>query len=477
MTIRSKIEERMKNYPDDKAFLFRKKDSAGIGEITSKQFWKDVSTLGGELLRRGYYKKNIAIFGENSYDWALAFFSVTASGNTAVLLDYHLPENELTELVAFTDCECVLYSSTYEDIANVMAKKTGIPFFETSDLFGKICREQENMEAFGSVTVEESDVAAIAFTSGTSGKYKAVMLSNYGIIADTESLSREFKPNGMCLLILPLYHMFGMLNVFTYLFVGGCCFIEDSMRNIFKDTGTYHFDLISAVPVMLPVIYEAYKSNHNGNGVRIICGGAPESRNMFDKITDLGIDNYAGYGMTECSPCIALGNSCNENGEFFMNVLDVNKVTIDSPDENGTGEILVSGKNVMTGYYKMPEETEKVLENGVLKTGDLGRLDADGRLCVTGRKKNLIVLSNGEKVSPEAVEQQMRRIKDVAECMLTEQNGELVLSVWAPEGNSDAIRKEILNRNRLFPGSRRIAKIVFAENSFATNSIGKTVRN
>ena len=477
-TLRDKLIEIISSFPDNPVFLFRENECNEVQTINMKEFYHDVAVFGGELVRSGYKKKNIAIYSENSYAWILAYFAITASGNTAVLLDHHLPENEISELIAFTDCQCVLYSATYEDIVFSMRKKTGIPFFETKTFFKEICLKsiQANIEAFESIAVSERDVAEIAFTSSTSGKYKGVMLSNANVFSNVESVSRILRPTGMSLQILPLYHAYGLLNLLAHFFVGGSCFIEDSLRNTAVDVKNYEFDIISAVPAMLPILYEAYKNNDKTIAVRVPCGGALVDKTMLAKLADIGVDAYNGYGMTECSPCIAIGNDHNGIDDTSMHIIDVNKVTIDAPDKNGVGEILVSGDNVMLGYYKMPEETEKVVQDGVLKTGDLGMIDGNGRLSVIGRKKNIIALSNGEKVSPEAVEQKVRLIKGVSECILKLQNGMLILSIWSPDGDRDFIQKEIVNLNRTFPSSKRIAKIVFSETSFAVNSIGKIVR-
>lgn len=477
-TFKDKLKERLALFADSPAFLFREKGSADVRMVTTRVFYHDVTLLGGELVARGYRKKNIAIYGENSYYWVLSYFAVTASGNTAVFLDYHLPEEELSELITFTDCDCVLYSATYEDIASSMAKKTGIPFFEAESFFKEISREpsDEHIRGCEAIEVSEKDIAEIAFTSGTSGKYKGVMLSNANVVSNVESVSKTLRPTGICLQILPLYHTYGLLNLLDHFFTGGSCFIEDSLRNIAGDVAKYEFDIIGAVPAMLPVIYESYKSIGSETRVRVPCGGAPEDKVMLAKLAAIGVDAYNGYGMTECSPCIAIGNDHNGIDDTSMSIIDVNTVTIDEPDEKGIGEILVSGDNVMIGYYKMPEETEKVLRDGVLRTGDLGRIDGNGRLYVTGRKKNLIALPNGEKVSPEAVEKKVRQISGVSECVLALQNGVLVLSVWAPDGDRNSIQEEILNLNRTFTASRRITKVVFTENAFSANSIGKIIR-
>lgn len=408
----------------------------------------------------------------------LAYFAITTSGNAAVLLDYNLSEDELSELITFSDCECVFYSATYEDIASALMEKTGIPFYETETFFKGICLESEQVDikAFESITVSENDIAEIAFTSGTSGKYKGVMLSNANVISNAESALKILMPTAMSLQILPLYHTYGLLNLIAHFFVGGSCFIEDSLRNIVGDVGKYEFDTISAVPAMLPILYDAYKNNGKLNKVKVPCGGAPEDKAMLAKLAEIGVDAYNCYGMTECSPCIAIGNDHNGINDTSMHIIDVNTVMIDSPDENGVGEILVSGANVMIGYYKMQVETEKVLRDGVLRTGDLGKIDENGRLTVTGRKKNIIALPNGEKVSPEAVEQKVRQLGGVSECVLALQNDILVLSIWAPDGDKDSIQKEIVELNRNIPASKRIAKIVFSETSFAVNSIGKTIR-
>lgn len=477
-TLRGILKKRFSLYPDDSLFSFKKNDSADICKVTTKEFFHDVAVLGGELLNRGYKKSNIAIYGENSYAWILAYFAITASGNTAVLLDYHLPENELSKLIVFTDCKCVLYSPSYEDIGSAIERKTGIPFFETEVLFEESCRRsrEENIKACEAITVLADDPASIAFTSGTSGEFKGVVLSNGNLTSDIESLKRELQSKGTFLQILPFYHLFGLLSPIYAMFVNQCIYIEDSLRNVTEDTAKYQFDLIAAVPAMLPLLFEGYRNNENGKKVRIVCGGAPEDKSMLTKLIGIGVDVYIGYGMTECSPCIAIGHDYNGINDTFMHVIDVNTVTIDEPDENGIGEILVSGDNVMLDYYKMPEETEKVLRDGVLRTGDLGMLDKNGRLTVTGRKKNIIALPNGEKVSPEAVEQKVRLINGVSECMLELQNGMLILSVWAPDGDRDSIQKEIVDLNRTFPSSKRIAKTVFSETSFAVNSIGKIIR-
>ena len=219
-----------------------------------------------------------------------------------------------------------------------------------------------------------------------------------------------------------------------------------------------------------------------GNLELFICGGAPLSEKIAYELTSMGINVLNGYGITECSPIVSVNrNFANRLGSVGQ-VLDCNEVKINNPDENGVGEIYVRGTNVMVGYYNDEEATKEAFDNGWFKTGDLGYLDKDGFLFVTGRIKNLIILSNGKNVSAEEIEEKiLDEISYVEEVIVYDDDDKLAAEIYLnetaePEAKTK-IKKDIKDLNIKLPSYKKIAKTKIRDEAFPKTTSMKIKRN
>lgn len=479
-TLRELLQRRAECFSDTPVFVYWNPAHTEQIPVTSAEFFGQTERLGAWLLAQGYRGRKLAILGENSYAWLSAFFAITNSGNVAVLLDKNLSAKVLKELIESTDCDAVFFSASYQDTADILKAETGLPFLCLNDLLQRMEAGQDGIEAaideFRQKSIQPDDPAVIAFTSGTSGKNKGVILSHENVASDVTWAARYTKSSGKALHLLPFYHMFGILGMLGPVVWGGTVYINQGLRYIVQDVIQVRPVLITAVPAMLPLLYRGIQSIGSGIGMKIISGGAPADMTWMQRFRELGVRINNGYGMTECAPCIAMASELYDRDDGSMKVIDGWKVRIDEPDEDGCGEILVKGSNVMKGYYRMEDETREALRDGWMHTGDLGKLDAEGFLSIVGRKKNLLVLPNGENVSPEELERMVQPLDGVAECLASAKGGCLQMEVYAPGSDENKLKEAILNLNHLLPSAKRIKKILFRQEEFPKNSSMKILR-
>lgn len=440
-----------------------------------------IERLGTYLLSLGLHSDHIAIIGENSTEWVLSFLAVTNSGNTAVPVDRGLPYEDLAELVLHCDCRAIIYSEksrkTIEFLQGLGKPYIDIMYMPLSEFDAYVANGARLLDdgntQFKDVgeTIGRDTLASIVYTSGTSGRMKGVMLSHGNLASDTVGACRSAEAENAQLL-LPLHHTFAwssqMLAAFIYI---KDLHISGNLKHILRDFQRNCPQNVAAVPMMADMLYKgvwdtAKKSgsdkrlkrgirlsrflmkfgidirrslfrevheNFGGRLALIICGGAALDPETEKGLYDLGIQVLSGYGITECSPIV----SVNRNHHYkFGSVglpLPCNRIKIEDPDENGIGEIMVAGSNVMLGYYKDPEATEKAFAGEWFRTGDYGRIDKDGFLFITGRKKNLIILANGENVMPEELEMKLGRLEYVIDVVCYEENGRITAEFYLDE--------------------------------------------
>lgn len=491
----------------------------------------DVSCLteqaGTWLLKRGLRSSNIAILGENSTEWVLTYFAVVNSGNVVVPLDTGLTADELAELVKHCECKAVFYSGRYAGIAGSFAEAAGgqgqLMLFRIEDIYEYAEEGRKAIDGgctdFTEVPIDSGTLASIVYTSGTSGKKKGVMLT-HGNLASDAAATCKCVTAGNAQLLLPLHHTFSwasaMLAIFLY---NRDLHISKNLRHILQDMQNFKPQNLSSVPMMAEMLYKSIRSNARkqkqenrikrgmalsrilmkmgidrrrrifrqvheklgGSIELIICGGAPFDPEIQRALYDLGINVICGYGITECSPVVAV----NRNKDFRLGSvgkpLPCNRVRIDDPDENGIGEICVSGSNVMKGYYKDPEATAEAFDGEWFRTGDYGRFDADGFLYITGRKKNLIILANGENISPEELEEKLHRIEYVREVAVYEEDGLITAEFYLDEKAYPEARGmidgDVKRFNRTVSQSRRIGRIKLRDIPFEKTTTQKIKRN
>lgn len=453
-----------------------------VRKVTFTQWRDDVRNLGTALISCGFREKTIAIVGENSYGWCCSFFGVMAIGSVTVPVDKELPAEDIDGIITTTDCKAVIFGKSSEARIKEILRNGGFrtvdtlisvapeSSIETTVLNGRKLTSLATLQAEGERLYKDGDnsyydykidvnkLASIVFTSGTTGKGKGVMLSQANIGLDMTLGMYNFDITRKTLHVLPPHHTFGStVNYVGHLSQGCEVYISSGIKHVSDEIREQQPTHLILVPAFLEVMNRkiwttAHKSGKEGLlkammkvsdllrkvgiDVRkklfasvlsafggklelIICGGAKLDEEIINTFDSLGITILNGYGITECSPLISANrNRYRKPGSVGTPILAC-RVKIDNPDENGEGEICVKGPNVMLGYYNNPEATAEVFDkDGFFHTGDYGKLDEEGWIYITGRKKNLIILSNGKNVYPEEIEADLQKVEGVAEVVV-----------------------------------------------------------
>lgn len=471
--IKEIIYNSVEQYSKNIAFVIKHTENKKVEyeNITYKQLLEDINKLGTAVYSLGFKGKRIAVIGRNSYEWAIAHLSNLLGGNVSVPLDKDLQYDELESSLIRSKADMIFFDKKYEEKISQIKEKNNtnlkeyVCFEEAEDFKNisellKIGNEEINSGKtdFINAKIDENEMAILLFTSGTTSKSKAVMLSQKNIASNVYAMQcvEAIYSTDTNIAFLPFHHIFGSTCMVVMLAYGVRTVFPDGLRYIKKNLNEYGVSVFVGVPVLVEAIYKTimkevkkqgktklvniatkisnfllklhidlrrilFKSiiNELGGKLRfVISGGAPADSKIAKGFNDLGIEVVQGYGLTETSPVIAAENKkCMKAGTVGIPMLNV-KLEIENPDENGIGEIRVKGPNVMLGYYENEEATKEVLKDGWFYTGDLGYLDKNGCLAITGRSKNLIVLKNGKKVFPEELETLVNRLELVEECMV-----------------------------------------------------------
>lgn len=471
--IKEIIYNSVEQYSKNIAFVIKHTENKKVEyeNITYKQLLEDINKLGTAVYSLGFKGKRIAVIGRNSYEWAIAHLSNLLGGNVSVPLDKDLQYDELENSLIRSKADMIFFDKKYEEKISQIKEKNNTNLkeyvcFEEAEGFKnisellKIGNEEINSGEtdFINAKIDENEMAILLFTSGTTSKSKAVMLSQKNIASNVYAMQcvEAIYSTDTNIAFLPFHHIFGSTCMVVMLAYGVRTVFPDGLRYIKKNLNEYGVSVFVGVPVLVEAIYKTimkevqkqgktklvniatkisnfllklhidlrrilFKSiiNELGGKLRfVISGGAPADSKIAKGFNDLGIEVVQGYGLTETSPVIAAENKkCMKAGTVGIPMLNV-KLEIENPDENGIGEIRVKGPNVMLGYYENEEATKEVLKDGWFYTGDLGYLDKNGCLAITGRSKNLIVLKNGKKVFPEELETLVNRLELVEECMV-----------------------------------------------------------
>ena len=512
-------------YSDKVAFRYRKEGD--ICNVSFSQFSDDVTALGEYLLAHDYGEgKRIALLGENSYPWVVTYFAVINIGAVLVPIDKELKPNEIVHLLNDSESALLVHAASKAGCIEEM-KAIGVTteaFLCIEDSFDAALAEgkkllSEGSAAYQNVKIDREKMCAIIYTSGTTGDPKGVMLSHKNLASDAyHSMSCMIIPDVTCA-ILPLNHTFGaMASIICQLWMGHTVFINSSLKTVLKDIQEAKPGHISVVPLYVENFYKniwkaidkqgktklvktmiavsnamrkvgidlrkkLFKSiidNFGGNLEMIISGGAPISDMYMKGFDDLGITIINGYGITECSPIVALNRNNNIRYGTVGNPVPSMQVKIENPDENGEGEIWVKGDIVMLGYYKKPEQTAAVMKDGWFNTGDIGRLE-DNFLSITGRKKNLIILGNGKNVYPEEIETLISFIENVTEVVVYQENEMIVAEVYtnAEENLEEVqakIKADILEVNKQLAAYKQVKKVIFRDTEFEKTTTKKIKR-
>lgn len=462
-----------KKYANHIAFIIKHQEGKNkiYENITYKTFLDQINSLGTKLFNMGLKNKRIAVLGRNRYEWALGHLTNLLGGIISVPLDKDLQVDELESSLIRSKADAILFDEKYiEKIEEIksrnntnlkeyicMSKLPGYNDIHTLREEGKKLLEQGNKE-YISAKINENEMNILLFTSGTTSKSKAVMLSQKNIASNIYAMQRVegIYDTDSNLAFLPFHHIFGSTALIVMLACGVKTSFPDGLRYVAQNLKEYEVSVFVGVPLLVEAIYnkvmkeidkqgktkliktatkvsnfllkfhidirrKLFKQiidNLGGKMRFVISGGAPLDPQVQKGFNDFGIRMVQGYGLTETSPVIAAENDFKtRNGSIGVPMENVT-VEIVNKDENGIGELRAKGPNVMLGYYENEEETNKVLKDGWFYTGDLGYIDKDGFIFITGRQKNMIVLKNGKKVFPEEVETLVDRIDIVEECMV-----------------------------------------------------------
>lgn len=512
--LRDLIEKRMHKNPEGIAFTYRKRKE--IIKVTCREFKNSVEKLGTYLLVNNCHGKHIAIVGENSYNWILAFMAIANSGNTAVAIAKDLEPEDLNRMIVQSNCEMVFCSATYFSKLEAVSDNVQKLSFKDMETFLEEGEQAifSGRTDYADMKIDPDQLAAIFFTSGTTGESKGVMLSHKNIASDVNSGCQNFLLEGDTALFLPLHHCLALTTaVFQVFNYNHSVFISSSLKSISRDLKESKPQTVVMVPLFIETFYKEilkqakkenkekklkwgerlsqlllavgidqrkklFKDIHDffgGNLEYIVCGGAYLDQKYVDAFEKWGITILNGYGITECSPAVCINRNYYRRKNSVGLILPGIEARI--ADD---GEIQIKGDNVMMGYYKDPEATASVLKDGWFSTGDLGRIDDDGFLYITGRKKSLIILSNGENVPAETIENQVMQIDGVAETMAYSENGRIIAEVFPEEeylNNTEYFETERKKINAKLAAGIQISEIRLRDKEFEKNVNHKIVRH
>ena len=543
----------VEKYGENTAFIIKHKGNekkVTYENITYKKLLEDVNSLGTKLFDLGYQDKRIAIVGRNSYEWALAHLANQLGGIVSVPLDKELQLDELESSLERSKADIVVFDEKYvENIEEIKRRNnTNLkeyismrPLENYKDIHTLIKEGKKLIEAgnkkFLDKKIDSNKMSILLFTSGTTSKSKAVMLSQKNIASNVYAMQlvERFYETDVNLAFLPFHHIFGSTAMIVMLAYGITTAFPDGLRYVAQNLKEYKVSVFVGVPLLVEAIYKKIEKgieeqkktnlvkvakvvsnfllkfgidirrklfkdiiNELGGHMRfVISGGAPLDKKVAKGFNELGVSLVQGYGLTETAPVIAAENDRKVRYGSIGVPMDNVEVEFENKDENGIGELKVKGPNVMLGYYENEEATNEVLKDGWFYTGDLGYMDKDGYIFITGRKKDMIVLKNGKKVFPEELEILVNRLDEVAECMVfgmpdKKDKNDIKLSVKIvynkeyvkekyPNMEQEELRKIIWEKikeiNKTFPPYKYIKNMILTDKELIKTTTQKIKRN
>lgn len=474
----------------------------GKGEVEAKtytQLRQDSESFSNVLKSLGEQGSHVALTGATSYTWLVTYFGTVNSGSVAVPLDVALPAEELCELIDRSDATVFVYDEIRKDVAATVREccprlKFLISMQEEESDENVLSFWQLINEHTGAFD-EEPDadqLCTIMFTSGTTGKSKGVMLTHRNMAENATCLDMKIPSRTVILSVLPIHHAYCLsMDILKAISLGSIICINDSLMRVAKNIKLFEPNMILMVPLMIETLAKKLeeaawmpaalvKNKVFGKQFHTICsGGAYLNPAYIDLFAKYGIVILQGYGMTECAPVISTTVSWNIRKDSVGQLLpNCEAKTVDE-------ELWVRGSSVMQGYYKMPEETQETLRDGWLVTGDLGYVDEEGFVYLTGRRKNLIITKNGENVSPEEIENKLGENRLVQEILVRENEGVIEAEIFPDyeyakkKGKKDIqaeLQKVIDTYNQGVPAYKKVYGLKVRETEFEKTTSKKIIR-
>lgn len=470
--VRHLIEWAAKKYSQKYAYSYRENaHSEEIKTVTFRQLRDDVRALASEMISMGCAGKHCVLIGKFSYEWALTYFATLSIGGVLIPLDRDWLPDDLADTCKKADadflfCEEELSEKAEKIAANVNLKAE--PFYLLAKKNERNLRSliqegalkfNQSPDEYHNAPIDPMKMSLLVFTSGTTGKGKGVMLNQNAILSDMFDVIPYIDFAEKTVGVLPPHHTYGStIMLIGHVMIGCEVYISSGIRFVQKELKEQKPGHMVLVPLYLETFYRKILANIKEQGKEelvnrmikvsnamrkvgidqrrrffgsilaafggevkmVITGGAPINPDIVHFFESVGITVLNGYGITECAPLIAVNRTNHVVDGSVGNVIDMDTVKIDEPNEDGEGEILVKGPNVMLGYYKDEAATSEAFKNGYFRTGDYGKLDKNNVLYITGRKKNLIILSNGKNVYPEEIENELAATPGVLDIIVYE---------------------------------------------------------
>jgi len=473
--LREVLQNSVKEYPNNNAFIIKNKigKETTYTNITYTKFLEDINAVGTSLIDLGLKGKRIAVISKNRYEWVVGYYAAVNGTGIVVPLDKGLPEQEIETSLVRSNCEAIIFEKdNWESVKNIKESgKTNIKQYicmdnieedgiiKLNDLIenGNKLLENGNTD-FLNAEINNEEMSIILFTSGTTSLSKAVMLSHKNVASNIYALNLAEKiySTDVNLAFLPFHHTFGSTGLLLFLSKGATNVFCDGLRHIQANLKEYKVSVFVCVPLLIETMYKkimreverqgkdklikvavpvcnfllkfgidirrkVFKTilDQLGGNIRFVVSGASAiDKKVAKGFNDFGILTVQGYGLTETAPVLSAENEkCIRYGSIGYPLANV-EIKIDNPNEQGIGEIIAKGPNVMLGYYENKEATDEVMKDGWFHTGDLAYIDKDGYIFITGRKKNVIVLKNGKNIYPEELELLISNLPYVAENMV-----------------------------------------------------------
>ena len=459
--------------------LYYYKEGKEVVTFSHNQMKKSVDGLGTAFSLLGLMGSNIAVIGDTTPYYMVTYFAAANGGGAIIPLDKELDNETIAGFLKIATAKALVYTESFNDRIPEIEKlapdiKYFIPIKPNEELMpndkylsiasliekGTAAIEEGN-RTFTDFTPDREALAALIFTSGTTGTSKCVMLSQKNLATSANACSESmshFGEQNTFVSVLPMNHSYEVTTEHLALSHIGCStYINDSIKNALRSFNYFKPNSLILVPLFVETIYKRiwkeidkkgmrrkvkfgialsntlrkvgidirrkiFKEVHaalGGNLSCIVCGGAPLSKDLIRDFRSFGVSILEGYGITECSPLVSVNRLGKEKLGSVGTPVDGCTVKIDKQESDETGEILVKGDNVMMGYLNNPEATAEVFtEDGWFKTGDIGYMDKDGYIFITGRKKNVIILSNGKNIFPEELEEHLYKNEIIGECVV-----------------------------------------------------------
>lgn len=551
--LKDMLDSSAKIYGDKAAFLSKPKGQADYVPITYNQYKTDVDAFGTALLSLGLKGGKIALIGENRYEWSISYLAVVNGTAVIVPLDKELPANEIELLLERSKADAIIYSGNIKDkIECLINKSTSLRYFINMDKekdeenilsFHHLLQKghgllEEGNREFIDAKIDAEEMNMLLYTSGTTDTAKAVMLSHKNISENLMNMCSMLyiDDKDIFLSILPIHHTYECTCGFLcQIYRGSTIAYCEGLRHIIKNLKESKCTVMLGVPLVFESMYrqimnQAIKSKGEGKikfaiglsntlrklGIDIrkklfkqihealggyirmfISGAAGIDPQIAKGFRELGISLVQGYGLTECAPIVALNRDICYKDEAAGLPLPNLQVEIDSPDEDGIGEIKCKGSSVMIGYYEDPEATAEVIIDGWFYTGDSGFIDKDGFVHITGRKKNVIITGNGKNVFPEELETLLNRSPYIKESLVYgkgQSDGDTVIcakivpdidkiqedinnNITLGTTTDEVIEKEIKNLNKSLVIYKHIKEFSLQEEEFIKTTTKKIKRH